>query len=402
MTLKTAIAAALMTVAAATTVAAETVTLTIWGIDTEPRNATKQLAEEFAAQNDDIDVVYRHIQFSDLNEEYMRSIATNTGPDIFMVNTTDTQFYAKSGAMLDLTDRVAASDIIDFDAIFPGYQAAVTYDGRIWQIPRGANTLMIYYNESMLRDAGIDPADEPRSWAQLSDYAKRLTDPEERVFGIAFSAKNNQEGPWQWLPFARMAGAEFDRIDHAGAIAALQMWRDFVADGLASQEVLVWSQSDAADAFRAERAAMVIQGSWDVGTMAQAPFAWGLWMLPPQQDGGPRVSAAGDFTYGINARSENPDEAFALVEYIYSQSHRIWNEFSKFPPYPVAPEAPDHPEAYSAFMKQLEYGRVLGPHERWNDISASLQTAIQSTLAGRTEPAEALERAASEIDRIIN
>jgi len=384
---------------AAAPVVAQT-TITIWGNDNPQPSATEILSAEFDAMRDDVVVEYRQIPFSDLNEEYMRAFATNSAPDILMVNTTDTHFYASSGVLLDLTDRIAASDIIDFDEIFPGYQAAVTFEGRIYEVPRGANTLMIYVNSAMAEAAGIDPVDAPESWTEFYDYAQRLTNADSRVFGIAFSAKNNQEGPWQWLPFARMAGAEWDRINEPGAVRALEMWRDFVVNGLASQEVLVWSQGDAADSFRAQRAAMVIQGSWDVANMVAAPFEWNLWMLPPEEVGGLRVSAAGDFTYAVAAASDAPDLAFEVIEYIYSQDNRIWNEFSRMPARAVSPENPNYPEAYEAFIGQLQYGRVLGPNARWNDVSVALQTAIQASLSGAAEPADALERAAAEIAAI--
>lgn len=398
--MKTKFIAAVVAALMATSGAEAQTTITIWGNDNPQPSATEILSGEFDAMRDDVEVVYRQIPFSDLNEEYMRAFATNSAPDILMVNTTDTHFYAASGALLDLTDMIAASDIIDYDQIFPGYQAAVTYEGRVYQVPRGANTLMVYYNTAMVEAAGIDPNAPPESWEQFYDYAERLTDADARVFGIAFSAANNQEGPWQWLPFARMAGAEWDRIDDPGAVRALELWRDFVANGLASQEVLIWSQGDAADSFRSQRSAMVIQGSWDVGNMAAAPFGWGLWMLPPEEPGGKRVSAAGDFTYAIAASSENPDLAFEVIEYIYSQDNRIWNEFSRMPARAVSPDEPKHKEAYEAFLGQLQYGQVLGPHSRWNDVSMALQTAIQAALSGAAEPADALARAASEIAAI--
>lgn len=373
--------------------------ITIWGID-DATGMTPVLAEEFAEQKGDVTIDYRFVPFDALNQEYMRAFATRSTPDILMVNTTDTQFYAASGQLLDLTDRIAASDVIQFDEIFPGYQAAVTYEGRIFEVPKGANTLMIYYNKDMAEAAGIDPEAAPESWEQLRDYVARLTDPGKRVFGIAFSATNTQEAPWQWLPFARMAGAEWDNINTEGSVRALTLWRDFVASGQASPEVLVWPQGDAAASFRAGQSAMVIQGSWDVDTMSQAPFEWGLWMLPPEEEGGQRVSAAGDFTYAIPAAAKNPDLAFELIEYIYSQGDRSWNEFSGMPVRPVTPDNVEHPEAYAAFLQQLEYGRVLGPYDKWNDVSLVLQEAIQTTLSGATEPAEALERAAAEISSI--
>lgn len=383
---------------------AQPVTITVWGIDNQTGSGdpgpTQIMADEWNAANDEVRIEYRFVAFDDLNPDYQRAIATNTAPDIFMVNTTDTQFYAAQGLVIDLSDRVAASEVIDADEIFPGYLEAVTYEGRIYEVPRASDTIAIYYNVDMLEAAGIDPAEPPESWAQLYDYAERLTDPAARIHGIAFSARNNQQGPWQWLPFARMAGAEFDNINAPGGVRALTLWRDFVQNGLASREVLVWAQTDAADTFRAGSAAMVIQGNWDLPQMEHTPFEWGLWLLPPEEEGGLRVSAAGNFTYGITTTSQHPDEAFAFIEYAYSQQHRNWNEFQLLPPRPIEIEDPRFPEAYELFLRQLEFGRVLGPHPRWNDVSIVLQEAIQTTLAGQADPQAALDQAAARIEAL--
>ncbi len=380
---------------------AEPITIEVWGIDAQTGSGnpgyTQILADEWNASHDDVKIEYRFVAFDNLNSEYTRAIATGTGADIYMINTTDTQLYASRGVLVDLTDRIAASDTIDASEIFPGYLAAVTYDDRIWQVPRASDTILIYYNPDMFREAGLDPDQPPQSWNELYEYAKALTDPSKRVFGIAFSAKNNQEGPWQFMPFARMAGAEFDNINAEGGVRALEFWEKLVEEGLASREVLVQSQGDAADTFRAGTAAMVIQGNWDLPNMDNLPFDYRLALLPPEEEGGLRVSAAGNFTYAISTASEHPDEAFDFIEFAYSQQHRNWNEFGLLPPRPISVEDARWPEAYAMFTEQLKYGRVLGPSPRWNDVSIALQRAIQSTLSGQTEAREALDRAAAEI-----
>lgn len=384
----------------ATSAAAET-TISVWGLD-GTTSYTYEFMSEFDEMRDDVKIEFRDIPFDALNEEYTRAFATNSAPDMLMINTTDTHFYAANGVLLDLTDRVAASEVIDFEEIFPGYQAAVTYDDKIYQIPRGADTIMIYYNKEMLQAAGIDPDAAPESWQQLREYAERLRSEENRVFGIAFSAKNNQEGPWQWLPFARMAGADWQDINQPGAVRALELWTSFVSDGIASQEVLVWGQGDAAESFRAGRAAMVIQGNWDLGNMVDSSVDFGLWQLPPEEAGGKRVSAAGNFTYGINAKSKNADLTFEMLEYMHAQADRLWNEHNALAAIPAAPEDPKNAESYKAFVEQLQYGQVLGPFDRWNEVSAALQTAIQASLSGTAEPADALARAAKEISVLTN
>ncbi len=401
-----------LVLAAATAVAlsggaqADPITLSVWGIDNQTGSGnpgyTQIMVDEWNAKHDDVKLEYRFVAFDDANNDFARAIVTNSGPDIFMINTTDTQFYAARDVLVDLTDRIAASSVIKPSDIFPGYLAAITYNDRIWEVPKAADTIALYYNPDMFKAAGLDPDKPPRSWQELHDYAKALTKPDQGVFGIAFSAKNGQEGPWQWLPFVRMTGEDWTNVDTDGARRALTLWKTFVDEGLASKEVLVQAQSDAADMFRAGKAAMVLQGNWDLPNMEGLPFKYRLALLPPEKEGGLQVSAAGNFTYGINKQSAHPDEAFKFIEYVYSQQDRNWNEFGLLPAYAFEAKDPKWPDAYKVFTEQLKFGRVLGPSPRWNDVSIALQTAIQSALSGQSDVDSALKRAAAEIETIKN
>ena len=385
---------------------ADPIRISVWGIDNQTGGGkpgyTQVMADEWNSAHADVKIDYRFVTFDDANNDFARAIATNTGPDVFMINTTDTQFYASKGVLVDLTDRIAASKIIDPSKIFPGYLAAVTYEGRVWEVPKAADTVALYYNAEAFRAAGLDPDKPPLSWQELYDDAKALTNPATNKFGIAFSAKNGQEGPWQWLPFVRMTGAEWTNVDSPGAKRALAFWKKLVDDGVASKEVLVQAQSDAADTFRAGIAGMVLQGNWDLPNMDGLPFEYRLALLPPEEKGGLQVSAAGNFTYGINKTSAHPDQAFQFIEYIYSQQDRNWNEFGLLPAYEFEANDPKWPKAYKIFTDQLKFGRVLGPSPHWNDVSISLQTAIQSALSGQVDVDSALKRAATEIAAIGN
>lgn len=404
MKLRVVMASAIAALSLSGTAFAQSITLNVWGVDTQSGSGdpgyTQVLADEWNAANPDIQIQYRFVPFNETNTTYTRALATNSGPDIFMINTTDTQLYASRGVLVDLTDRIAASEIIDSEEIFPGYLAAVTYDERIWQVPRASDTIGLFMNVDRMKEAGLDPNDPPQSWEELYAYAEAMTDPAKKQFGLGFSAINGQEGPWQWLPFARMAGVEFDNINAPGGVRALEFWERLVDNGISSQEVLVQSQGDAAELFRNGINAMVIQGNWDLPNMEDLPFEYKLALLPPEEEGGLRVSAAGNHTYGISKASEHVDAAFEFIEFMYAQQPRNWNEFRLLPPRAIEVENPVFPEGYEFFLEQLQYGRVLGPHPRWNDVSIALQTAIQSTLSGQTDAQSALDRAAAEIAAI--
>ncbi|RMA42324.1 ABC transporter substrate-binding protein [Rhodophyticola porphyridii] len=385
--------------------AAQDVTLTLW---TESATAPESVfAQEFSAIDNGVTIEIREIRFDDLVTDTLRAVATGTNPDLIAIDNPDHAAFASRGAFLDITDQVAASDVIDIDAVFDGPRASLTWDGRIYGIPRASNTIALYYNRDLFAAAGLDPDSPPRTWDELLEAARALTDPENDVYGIAFSARASEEGTFQFLPWAQMAGGSFDNINAEGVADALALWKAFLDEGLASPDTLTRGQWDSTGTFNGGNAAMVISGPWELGRMASdAAFDWGVTLLPVREEGGVRASALGDFNLAIFANTDHPDEAFAFLEYYMSQVDRVWPEFTRLPSVAGVALAPTGDARIDAaaqvFTEQLSYARNRGPHPDWPRISQEIQTAFQSVLTGQAEAQEALDEAAERIDGIIN
>jgi multiple sugar transport system substrate-binding protein len=384
---------------------AQDVTLTLW---TESATAPEGVfAQEFSAMDNGIAIDVREIRFDDLVTDTLRAVATGTNPDLIAIDNPDHAAFASRGAFLDITDRVAESDVIEIDRVFPGPLSSLTWDGRVYGIPRASNTIALYYNKDLFREAGLDPDDPPATWDELLEAARTLTDPDNDVYGLAFSARASEEGTFQFLPWAQMAGGSFDNLDADGVAEALALWDTFLDEGLASPDTLTRGQWDSTGTFNGGNAAMAISGPWELGRMAQdADFDWGVTLLPVPEEGGERASALGDFNLAIFANTEHPDAAFQFLEYFWSQADRIWPEFTRMPAIEGVELAPTGDEridsAAAVFAEQLRYARNRGPHPEWPRISQHIQDAFQTVLTGQAEPQEALDRAAEEIDALVN
>ena len=53
------------------------------------------------------------------------------------------------------------------------------------------------------------------------------------------------------------------------------------------------------------------------------------------------------------------------------------------------------------FAEQIKYARVRGPEPQWPKISKAIQTAIQDSLTGQTDPTTALKTAAATISTVL-
>ncbi|MFV0332744.1 MAG: ABC transporter substrate-binding protein [Tropicimonas sp.] len=375
--------------------------LNLWTID-DPGEYHYVMADEFMALHPEIKINVRTVQFKDMVNDLARGVASGDAPDITYIDNPEVALFASRGLLLDLTPHIEASDIVDPADILPGPLASVTYDGKIYGLPRGANTLALYYNADMFRAAGLDPDAPPRTWDELYEAAKALTDRDAGVYGIAFSAVATEEGTFQFLPWVQMTGGDYDNINTEGAARALNLWKAFVDEGLASPDTLIRSQWDATGTFNAGSAAMAISGPWELPRMSsQAGFDYRAALLPVPEEGAERASALGEGDNVILANSDNPDEAFMFLEYLYQNMDRVWNEFGYLPATRVEVADPTYPEAFAVFEESMKYARNRGPHADWPRISQAIQAAFQSALTGQASAEDALATAQKRIDSIL-
>jgi multiple sugar transport system substrate-binding protein len=382
--------------------AQQKVELDVWTID-RPDQYHYIMAAEYMAANPGVTINLRTVQFSDMVNDLARAIATGNAPDITYIDNPEVALFASRGLLLDLKPFIEASDVVKAEDIYPGPLASITYEGGIYGLPRGANTIALYYNADMYRAAGLDPDAPPQTWDQLYEAAKILTKPEDNIYGLAFSANGNEEGTFQFLPWVQMTGGDYDNINTPGAERALTMWKSFIDDGLASPDSLIRSQWNSTATFNSGNAAMAISGPWEIPRMsAEARFEWRVALLPVPEIGAERASALGEGDNVILANSDTPAEAFAFLEFLYANMDRVWNDFGYLPASKVEVTDPRFPEAYAVFEESMKYARNRGPSPDWPRISKAVQTAIQTALTGQATPAAALAEAQETISDILN
>lgn len=388
-------------VSLATAAAAEQVELDLWTID-DPGEYHYVMADEFMAAHPDIKINVRTVQFEDMVNDLARGVASGDAPDITYIDNPEVALFASRGLLLDLSDYIEASDIVNAEDIFPGPLSSVTYEGGIYGLPRGANTIALYYNADMYRAAGLDPDNPPSTWAELYDAAKALTKPEENIYGLAFSAVATEEGTFQFLPWLQMTGGDYDNVTTEGAADALNLWKAFIDEGIASPDTLIRGQWDSTGTFNAGQSAMSISGPWELPRMSsEAKFDFRATLLPAPSADAPRASALGEGDNVVLASTDNPDEAFMFLEFLMANMDRVWNEFGYLPASAVEVTDPKYPEIYAVFEESMKYARNRGPHPEWPRISQAIQGAIQSTLTGQASAEDALEEAQKRIDRVL-
>jgi len=384
---------------------AEDVKLTLWSLDKDTQPAPT-LVKEFNDQHNGITIEYRLIQFDDVVTEAMRAYATGQAPDIIAVDNPEHALFSSRGAFLDISDMIKSSKVIKPENYFPGPLKSVEWDGKYFGVPKATNTIALYYNKDMFKAKGLDPNKPPQTWDELVEDARKLTDPAKNVYGLAFSAKANEEGTFQFLPWAQMGGGSYEHINADGAVKALEVWKTIMDEKLASPDTLTRGQWDSTGTFNSGNAAMAISGPWELDRMMkEAKFDWGVTLLPVPKEGAERSSAMGDFNWAIFSTTKHPAEAFKALEYFASQDDKMFKNFGQLPARSdiSIPETgqPLKDAALKVFLEQLKYAKPRGPHPQWPKISKAIQDAIQAALTGQMSPKDALDQAADKIKAVL-
>lgn len=382
----------------------EVTTLELWHFLT---GAYSQVLDELSGRwnekNPNYKLTVRAIPIAEFKREIATALAANTAPDIAGVDNPDHASFSALGAFADVSERFAA--LPGKEEYLPGPLASTMWEGKHYGIPGDTNTLGLYINVDLASAAGLDVETPPKNWEELTAWAEAMSKPENNVYGIAFSARQSEEGTFQWLPFLWQNGEDIATIDSPKAVEALSLWVDWVNRGLASREVINYTQGDALGQFSASAAAMTINGSWQIPTLRRAenPINWKVVELPYSIQ---PASAMGGGNWAIFATSSHIDVAWTfLQEFTKPEAvEEIYIPAGRLPPRRDllrAGEPWKDDEAYQAFFRQLEFARPRGPHPRWPDISAAIQTALQQALTGQATPEEALKRAAETIRPLL-
>ncbi|GAA3333611.1 sugar ABC transporter substrate-binding protein [Curtobacterium citreum] len=348
----------------------------------------QQCAKTVGAQ-----VKINHVAGAGLISKVLQQASSRTLPDVLMLDNPDVQQIAASGALSDLGDYG-----LDANDDVPGVKGANTYEGKLYGLQPVTNSIALYYNKKLLADAGVQP---PKTWDELKAAAKKLTS--GSTYGFAMSNINTYEGTWQFLPFFWSNGGDEKDIATPEAAQALQLVEDLQNDGSMSKSSINWAQADVNNQFIAGKAAMMINGPWQLpalkeaknlefdsvpiptrtGSATVAPLGGEAFTVPQTGDKA-KMQLAGKFVGCLN--SDKMQNVIAGVTGNVPTNTEVGAAWAK-----------DHQDVAS-FVTTVQTARArtgeLGPD--WPKAATKIYTAVQLALTGKADPEQALEQAQSQ------
>jgi ABC-type glycerol-3-phosphate transport system substrate-binding protein len=278
--------------------------------------------------------------------------AWDTMPDAAEMNTNMIPQLAEAGVAVDLTSYIEPFK----DDISPAILDGITYEGKVYAVPFMPNSGMIWYNNDVFTEAGIN-ADDIETWDDYMEAGRQIRDFEfaDGVDRYITSADIGW-GPGMALQLMLQQGCSGFFDPETGDLTiendpvfrkAFTLWTDAFAEGILL-EVAEWD-TPWYNGLNEGIIATYPSANWmDQVIQQELENQEGVWramMLPALESGGSRIAFEGGSANVIvlNKTGLNKDMVWAFLEYSFLNKDVTGELVSSFNLVPAYLPAMDHP-----------------------------------------------------------
>ncbi|MGL4609278.1 MAG: ABC transporter substrate-binding protein [Trueperaceae bacterium] len=360
-------------------------------------DAMNDLIAAYEAANPDVIIERTTVGFGDLKPRIIQAAATNTMPDIVIIDNPDHQAMAAQGALADLTSYI--SEWEGKDIYYEGPWSSTLYDGKNYGVPFGSNATTLYYNVELLEEAGVEP---PKTWDELRETAKTLTSGDRA--GFCLSLINSEEGTFTFLPFIWGNGGDIPTIGDDKSVEALALLNAMMnEDKSIPKDVLNWGQGDVNNQFMAGKCAMQINGPWQVPGLEEANLEF-TWNVSDWPNNGTPTSILGGENFALG-NGDNVEAAWDVISWVSEPENLLPALISTG--YIVNREDLANDPAFTddpvtaVFANQVAVAKARAYGPSYPEISAEIMNMVQGVLAAGVTPEDAAATAAAAIEPLL-
>jgi multiple sugar transport system substrate-binding protein len=289
---------------------------------------------------------------------------------------------------------------------FPYVVGTVTTDGQQWGVPVAFSTKALYWNKDLFAAAGLDPEKPPTTWAEEIEYAKAITEKTDAAgFGVVAKAFDNtmhQFLHWVYTNDGTVIDADGNiTLNSPQNLEALTALRDIVP--YAEEGPTAYEQNEVRAIFLDGKLGMIQASVGAKGLLADAPFKWGVTNLPlgPQAKGPGTLLITDSFAVFKGTGVE--EQAISLAKFLASPENQPVYEAAEgltpLRPGPAVDALVASDPNWQPFIDGISFG---GPEPLFLDYKGLQNTMIemvQSVVTGAAEPADALSKAATDLEQ---
>lgn len=343
---------------------------------------------------------------SDHMTKLSTAFAAGNPPDLFILNFRRFGQFAGRGALAPLGEVMVAEGRFQPEAFYTPPLEAFNFQGTQYCLPQNVSSLVVYYNRSLFKAAGVpEPKDDWR-FADLVAAAQKIRrdsdgDGKTDIWGVAIQPSLIRLAPFVW----GMKGALVDdlnkpsllRIDGGSAVHAMALLKGLVADSRVAPGQAEAYSEDADSRFARGGLGMLFQSRRYTATLRdlgdKAPD-WDVAPFPLLRE--PTGVLHAD-AYCMAGKAAAPEDAKTFVEYALSvegQSQlaksgrtvpsRISVATSAAFLDPVLP-----PTRAQVFLDAIPYLHRTPNTARWHEVESKADVMLDEWMYEPAAPGEA-------------
>lgn len=399
-----------------------TQTVTFWEFDTSTAsiNAYKGAISAFEKQNPGIKVNMQIVPWETQQQKITTAIASGGLPDVSMMGNDVVAQYAAAGNLAPLNKYLAGwskqegQDVLA--DMYDGDKSYYTYKGQLYGSGVADETRMLYYNKSLFKKAGLDPAKPPTTWDEMLTDAKAL----KKVTSVPWSAPMSKQyiTVQTFMSVYLSYGARlFNSSGSCGLNTpefkqALTYYTSIAKDGLTTPDAANATGTDIDNAFATGKAGMEINGPGTYQTIKGQNAALlpnvGVAPIPAGPKGA--YGFLGGWPLVLWKTSKVPDAAAKWIHFATSPKGALTSIATTSGILParksLASTAPFNQAPLNQFAEQLTkaypYQYPDGPSPKMGQIeTASIQQGVQQVATGAASVDSATQSICSDVNQIL-
>jgi multiple sugar transport system substrate-binding protein len=374
--------------------------ITFWGPFSGPDGKTLvSMVDAFNSSQSAVHVALTINPNGNYDTSLSTAIAAHKTPNLFVGDDVFLSQVASQGIAQPLDKTLTSIPALSKKQFYASLWNGGNYQGKQYGIPMDALPLVLYYNKSMFRNAGLNPKKPPTNEKTFLAYAKKLT----KGSAVGFDA------PTDWIqPFlfptvlAQFGGKEMNvgsksaAFNSSAGVKALQLMHDWVYKYKIAKAVA--PDVDLKD-LQNGTAAMIPDGPWQY-TPLHAAMGSNLGVASvPQWGPKPGVFVGQHYLIlskpGASAAINKASLTFAK----YFETHSIeWAKAGDLPAFkPTLNSKAFKKLTYeAALVKSLKHG-VLSPKlPKYNSFNSTLYPQISLVMHDKKDAKSALDFAADQ------
>ena len=291
---------------------------------------------------------------------------------------------------------------------YPNIVDTVTFDDTQWGAPVAFSTKALYWNKDLFKQAGLDPEQPPKTWAEEIEDAKIIKE-KTGIAGYGLPAKTfdntmHQFLHWVYTNNGKIIDADGNIVMNSPEVlAALQAYKDITP--YAEEGPTAYEQNEVRAIFLDGKVAMIQSASGAAKLLQDTKINWGVTTLPVGPDAKGNGTLLITDSLAVFKGSGVEEKAIEFAKFITSPGPQ--GEYELQGGAGLTPLRPS--EKVDEFVKKDPYWQPFidgitsgGPEPLFTDYRGFQNVMIemvQSVVTGKAEPKAALEKAAEQLEQ---